>query len=111
MRTLILAAAMLLTGTGPVLDAVAQGRHDEKPHGMPSGTAPAKVPQGGIALKDGGTLIVGKDGVTYHMDATGKRVRMRNGQTMEAVDGSKYVMKNDAVWQTITEKGTMHPSH
>jgi hypothetical protein len=94
--------------------AVAQGRHDEKPHGMPKSSAaaaPAKPAEGGIALKDGGTLYIGKDGVTYHMDAAGNRVRMRDGQIMEGADGTRYMMRNDAVWRSITEKGTLHPSH
>lgn len=94
--------------------AVAQGRHDEKPHGMPkssAATAPVKPTESGIALKDGGTLYLGKDGVTYHVDAAGNRVRMRDGQIMEGVDGTRYLMKNDAVWRSITEKGTLHPTH
>lgn len=64
-----------------------------------------------VALKAGGRLILRKDGTTYHEDAAGNRVRMRDGVTMEAVDGTKYVMKNDAVWRAITEKGTLHPTH
>lgn len=64
-----------------------------------------------VALKAGGRLVLRKDGTTYHEDAAGNRVRMKDGVTMEAVDGSKYVMKNDAVWRTITEKGTLHPTH
>jgi hypothetical protein len=94
--------------------AIAQGRHDEKPHGMPKSStaaAPAKPAEGGIALKDGGMLYMGKGGVTYHVDATGNRVRMRDGQIMEGADGTRYMMKNDAVWRSITEKGTLHPSH
>ncbi len=64
-----------------------------------------------VALKGGGRLVLRKDGTTYHEDAAGNRVRMRDGVTMEAVDGTRYVMKNDAVWRTITEKGTLHPTH
>lgn len=30
---------------------------------------------------------------------------------MEGQDGIHYMMKNDIVWQQITEKGTMHPNH
>lgn len=96
------------------LPAGAQGRHDDKPHGMApaaSTSKPFKAPEGSIVLKDGGALVIGKNGLTYHLDATGKRVRMRDGQLMEAADGTKYMMKNDAVWRSITEKGTLHPSH
>lgn len=62
-----------------------------------------------IELKDGGRLIVEKNGTMAHIDAAGNRVKMRDGVTMEGKDGSKYVMKNNAVWKTITEKGTLNP--
>lgn len=66
-----------------------------------------EVPAQRIELKDGGTLIVQKNGTTYHADAAGNRVKMRDGVVMEGKDGTKYMMKNDAVWRQITEKGTM----
>jgi hypothetical protein len=108
--TIVTVAALAASLAMP---AWAQGRHDDKPHGMAPATtsAPFKAPEGSIALKDGGALVIGKDGVTYHLDKAGKRVRMRDGQVMEAADGTKYMMKNDAVWRSITEKGTLHPSH
>ena len=61
-------------------------------------------------LKDGGTIILDKDGKTYHQDAAGKRVRMKDGVVMEGKDGQKYLHKNDVVWKQITEKGTMAPN-
>lgn len=61
-------------------------------------------------LKDGGTIVVDKDGKTYHQDAAGKRVRMKDGVVMEGKDGQKYLHKNDVVWKQITEKGTMAPN-
>ena len=63
-----------------------------------------------VQLKDGGKIVVDKDGKTYHADAAGKRVRMKDGVTMEGKDGQKYVMKNDALWKQITEKGTLAPN-
>ena len=113
-RTAIaLAAAML--GIGVATASFAQGRHDEKPHGppktSPAAAAPTEDVEGTIALKDGGKLIILKNGTTYHTDAAGKRVRMRDGATMEAMDGTRYMMKNDAIWKAITEKGTLHPTH
>jgi len=36
---------------------------------------------------------------------------MRDGVVMEGADGTRYMMKNDVIWRTITEKGTLHPSH
>lgn len=64
-----------------------------------------------IDLKDGGKVTVQKDGSMVHIDAEGNRVKMRNGVTMEAKDGTKYVMKNNAIWKTITEKGTLNPKY
>lgn len=64
-----------------------------------------------IDLKDGGKVTVQKNGTMVHVDAAGNRVRMRDGVTMEAKDGTKYVMKNNALWKTITEKGTLNPKY
>ena len=70
--------------------------------------APSPVTHGTvILLKDGGKVMVDKNGNTYHEDGAGRRVRMRDGVSMEAADGTRYTMKNDALWRTITEKGTM----
>ena len=63
-----------------------------------------------VALKDGGTITLDKDGKTYHTDASGKRVRMKDGVVMEGKDGRKYLHKNDVIWQQISEKGTMAPN-
>ena len=63
-----------------------------------------------VALKDGGKIEIAKDGKTYHTDAAGKRVRMKDGVVMEGLDGRKYLHKNDVVWQQISEKGTMAPN-
>lgn len=63
-----------------------------------------------VQLKDGGTIVLDKDGKTYHQDAAGKRVRMKDDVVMEGKDGRKYLHKNDVVWQQITEKGTMAPN-
>jgi hypothetical protein len=113
-----LVASLILTLTA---ETVAQGRHDEKPHGMtaPSGAATTAQPSvtardpsdQTILLKDGTTLILRADGAMYHADATGKRMRMKDGFVMEGKDGKKYLMKNDVVWQAISQRGTLHPSH
>ena len=63
-----------------------------------------------IDLKDGGKIVVHTDGKTYHADATGKRMRMKDGVVMEGKDGQKYLMKNDAIWKQITEKSTLAPN-
>ena len=66
---------------------------------------------GTIELKNGGRVTVQKDGTMVHLDAAGNRVRMRDGQVMEAKDGSKIMMKNNAIWKQITEHGTLKPGH
>lgn len=63
-----------------------------------------------VELKDGGKIVIDKDGKTYHTDAKGKRVRMKDGVVMEGKDGAKYVMKNDAIWKEITNRGTLAPN-
>jgi len=63
-----------------------------------------------IELKDGGKIVLQKDGKTFHADSAGKRVRMKDGVAMEGKDGQKYLMKNDALWKQITEKGTLAPN-
>ena len=64
-----------------------------------------------VELKDGGRIVVQKDGTMAHYDAAGNRVKMRDGAVMEAKDGSKVMMKNNAIWKTITEHGTLKPGH
>ena len=69
------------------------------------------IVQGNVVdLKDGGSIVIDKDGKTYHADSAGKRVRMKDGVVMEGKDGRKYLHKNDVIWQQITEKGTMAPN-
>lgn len=62
-----------------------------------------------IELKDGGKVVVQKDGTMVHIDAAGNRVKMKDGGVMEAKDGTKFMMKNNAIWKQITEKGTLNP--
>ena len=64
-----------------------------------------------IELKDGGKITMEKGGTMIHTDAAGNRVRMRDGTVMEAKDGSKIMMKNNAIWKQITEHGTLKPGH
>lgn len=69
------------------------------------------VVQGNVVeLKDGGTIVVDERGRTYHKDAAGKRVRMKDGVVMEGKDGRKYLHKNDVIWRQITERGTLAPN-
>ena len=63
-----------------------------------------------VELKDGGKITLDSDGKTYHVDAGGKRVRMKDNVVMVAKDGTRYLHKNDAIWKQITEKGTLAPN-
>ena len=63
-----------------------------------------------VDLADGGTSVIDSQGRTYHADAKGKRVRMKDGVVMEGKDGAKYLHKNDVLWKQITEKGTLAPN-
>jgi len=63
-----------------------------------------------VELKGGGKIIVQKDGKTFHADSAGKRVRMKDGTVMQGKDGQKYLMKNDTLWNQVTEKGTLAPN-
>lgn len=76
---------------------------------LPAFAAEQRVAPQSIELKDGGKLTVQKDGTMLHVDAAGNRIKMKNGVTMEGKDGSRYVMKNNAIWKTITEKGSLNP--
>jgi hypothetical protein len=55
--------------------------------------------------------VIEKSGTRIHLDAAGKRVIMRDGVEMEAKDGSKVMMKNNAIWKTISTHGTLKPGH
>ncbi len=76
-----------------------------------AGAAFAADPPAGqvIELKDGGKIVFEKAGTMVHVDAAGNRVKMKDGKIMEAKDGSKLMMKNNAIWKTITEHGTLKP--
>ena len=62
-------------------------------------------------LKDGGKIVIEEKGTMIHIDAAGNRVKMRDGRVVVAKDGSKLMMKNNAIWKTITEHGTLKPGH
>lgn len=76
---------------------------------MSAFAAEEKIKAQTIELKDGSMLTVQKDGTMVHIDAAGNRVKMRDKVVMEGKDGTKYLMKNNAIWKQITEKGTLNP--
>jgi hypothetical protein len=58
-----------------------------------------------IALKDGSTLLVYKDGKMSMRDKNGKIVSMKDGLQMETKDGQVLMMKGNEIWRkTSTEK-------
>jgi len=58
-----------------------------------------------IALKDGSTLVVFKDGKMSMRDKTGNVVGMKDGVPMETKDGQIIMMKGNEIWRkTSTEK-------
>lgn len=59
-----------------------------------------------VELADGGSIIIDKEGRTYHVEANGRRSLMKDGVVMVGKDGMKYLHKNDIMWKPITEKGT-----
>ncbi len=63
-----------------------------------------------IKIKDGTTLIIQTDGKMRHVDQRGHVVLMKEGEVMEAEDGSHYLMKNNAIWKRLYEKGTLNPN-
>ena len=71
----------------------------------------ANDPAQTFELKDGGKVVVMKDGTMAHYDAADKRVRMRDGSKMAGKDGSMLMMKNNAIWKQISEHGTLKPGH
>ena len=119
MKLDVLTPAALCVALAFGTSAYAQSRHDEKPHGPPAKAAAKKATDvqaptdaaQTFELKDGGKVFVMKDGTMSHYDAAGKRVRMKDGQMMMGKDGSKMMMKNNAIWKQLSEHGTLKPGH
>ena len=116
MKRIAIAISAVLLGVTLSGAGLAQGRHDQMPHGpLKAGEASAAMQDDpskpGIALKDGGKLVFRQGGTVYHTNASGRRVRMKDGVVMEGNDGARYLMKNDTVWTQVTEKGTQPLAH
>lgn len=62
-----------------------------------------------IELKDGSTLVIQANGKMRHVDQRGHAVTMREGTVMEGKEGARYMMKNNAIWKQLHEKGTLNP--
>jgi hypothetical protein len=57
-----------------------------------------------IALKDGTTLIVFKDGKMSMRDARGRVHSMKDGMRMETKDGQVIMMKGNEVWRKTSSE-------
>ena len=58
---------------------------------------------GVIGLKGGERIVVRADGTMSHYDAAGNPVAMPEGVVMVADDGSRIMMKSQALWREIVE--------
>ncbi len=58
---------------------------------------PAEQVEKAIPLKNGSTVYILKDGKMGMEDKTGRAVRMKQGEVMEAKDGQKIMMHGDEV--------------
>jgi hypothetical protein len=80
--------------------------------GMAFGAQAADTPKDQtIELKDGTTLTTDANGLMRHFDKNGRPILMKDGVQMEGKDGTKYLMKDDALWKQLSIKGTLHPNH
>ena len=61
-----------------------------------------------IALKDGSTVYIFKDGKMGMENKFGKTVRMKQGQVMEARDGQRIIMVGDEIMRL---EEVLHESH
>ena len=51
-----------------------------------------------IELNDGSRIVVSSDGTMQHYEASGSRLRMADGVTMTAKDGTRIMMNNGRLW-------------
>lgn len=60
-----------------------------------------------IALKDGATLLIFKDGKMSMRDKQGRTMGMKDGQEMETRDGKKLMMRGNEIWR-VTEREELY---
>jgi hypothetical protein len=56
-----------------------------------------------IALADGGLIVVDADGSMTHYDVGHNRVPMPSGAEMTTKDGSKLLMQNGSLWESVSK--------
>ena len=62
-----------------------------------------------IDLADGGRITLQSDGTMTHYDATGERVRMKDGDVMTAKDGARILMNNGSLWSSNADRRATRP--
>lgn len=61
-----------------------------------------------VPLADGGRVVERSDGTMGHYDAAGNPVPMPEGNLMVATDGTRIMMKADALWRQIVEQAALN---
>ena len=64
-----------------------------------------------IDLADGGRVVERSDGTMGHYDAAGNPVPMPEGKVMVATDGTRIMMKAEALWRQIVEQAALSYAH
>ena len=72
----------------------------------PAASSGEIMPDQEIELKDGTKIVHDANGIMFHVDAKGHRLTMKG--TMEAKDGSVYLMKDNYVWKLIAKGERPH---
>ncbi|MEP7181259.1 MAG: CopK family periplasmic copper-binding protein [Betaproteobacteria bacterium] len=57
-----------------------------------------------IELNDGGRVVLRADGTMGHYDTAGSPIVMTEGVVMTASDGTRILMKGQALWREIVEQ-------
>jgi hypothetical protein len=60
-----------------------------------------------IDLADGGRVVERSDGTMGHYDAAGNTVPMLEGKVMVAADGTRIMMKAEALWRQVVEQAAI----
>ena len=74
-----------------------------------SGAAFAANDSREVAMKDGGSLIIYKDGKMAMRDSKGKTKSMKPGMVMETADGRKFTMRGNELWRRTSQEDLFKP--